>query len=208
MPKSTKIKGSKFKLPWKGPYKIHKTLNKNTIKLTILGDDEVERVNINKLKEYHSKNMATNIMVANVHVERCLSRYHRSRTSITIPKNLLTFVLKPRKLPWTYSIPKIENDEYFWTEEERSKSSERNARSGYKAKLLKRKSLNPTNYALREKGYKEGYLQPPNLDPTRKNKEAITKILKSPLNELWPIWRFKTLLSPEKLMELKKVKQQ
>jgi hypothetical protein len=49
MPKSIKIKGSKFKLPWKGPYKILKAFNNNTIKLTALGDDEVERININKL---------------------------------------------------------------------------------------------------------------------------------------------------------------
>jgi hypothetical protein len=46
MPKTTKIKGGKFKLPWKGPYKVHKTFNNNTIELTISGNDEVERVNI------------------------------------------------------------------------------------------------------------------------------------------------------------------
>jgi hypothetical protein len=50
--------------------------------------------------------------------------------------------------------------------------------SGYKTKLKKRKSSHPTNYALREKGYKKGYLQPPKLNPIRKNKEAITRILK------------------------------
>jgi hypothetical protein len=123
--------------------------------------------------------MATDIMVANVHVERCPNRYHRGRTSITVLKILFSLVPKPRKLPWTYSIPKIENDEYFWTKEERSRSSERLARSGYKAKLKKRKSLEPTNYALREKGYKEGYLQAPNLDPTRKNKWADQDIKES-----------------------------
>jgi len=48
MPKSTKIKGGKFKLPWKGPYKMHKVFNNNIVELTILGDGEVERVNINK----------------------------------------------------------------------------------------------------------------------------------------------------------------
>jgi hypothetical protein len=57
---------------------------------------------------------------------------------------------------------------------------------------------------LREKGYKESYLQQPNLDPTKKNREAITRILKSPLNELWSIWHLDTLLSPEELMKLKK----
>ncbi len=39
MPKSTKIKGGKFKLPLKGPYKMCKAFNNDTIKLTTLGDD-------------------------------------------------------------------------------------------------------------------------------------------------------------------------
>jgi hypothetical protein len=60
---------------------------------------------------------------------------------------------------------------------------------------------------LREKGHKEGYLQPLNLDPTRKNRKVITRILKSPLNELRPIWPLDTLSSLEELMELKKIKQ-
>jgi hypothetical protein len=60
---------------------------------------------------------------------------------------------------------------------------------------------------LREKGYKEGYLQLPKLNPTRKNREAITRILKDPLNELWLIRPLDTSLSHEKLIELKKIKQ-
>jgi hypothetical protein len=60
---------------------------------------------------------------------------------------------------------------------------------------------------LREKGYKEGYLQPPKLDTTRKNREAITRILKNTLNELWLIWPLDTLLSREKLVEWEKIKQ-
>jgi hypothetical protein len=47
MLKTTTIKGGIFKLPWKGPYKEHKTFNNNNVELIILGDDEVERVNIN-----------------------------------------------------------------------------------------------------------------------------------------------------------------
>jgi len=50
MPKTTKIKGGKFRLPWKGPYKVHKTCNNIIVELTSLGDDELERININKLK--------------------------------------------------------------------------------------------------------------------------------------------------------------
>jgi hypothetical protein len=79
--------------------------------------------------------------------------------------------------------------------------------SGYKIKLKKRKSLYPTNYALTKKGHKEGYLQPSNLDPTRKTIKVITRILKNPLNELRLIWPLDILLSPEKLVELKKIKQ-
>jgi hypothetical protein len=116
---------------------VRKTFSNNIIKLTILGDDDVEKININKLRIYHYKNVAADIMVANVHVERYPSRYHPGRTSIIISKNLSRLVPKPRRLPWTNSIPKIIDDEYFWTKKERSRSSERKARSsGYKATLF------------------------------------------------------------------------
>jgi hypothetical protein len=72
-----------------------------------------------------------------------------------------------------------------------------------KLNFKKRKSLYPTNYVLREKGHKKGYLQPFNLDPTRKNKEAITKILNNLLNELRLIWPLDILLNLEELVELK-----
>jgi hypothetical protein len=45
------------------------------VKLTIIGNDEVERVHIHKLKEYHSKSVVADIMVANVYVKRCFSRW-------------------------------------------------------------------------------------------------------------------------------------
>jgi hypothetical protein len=117
--KTTKIKGGKLKLTWKGPYKVHKTFNNNIIELTTLGDDEAEKVNINKLKEYHSKSVVTNLMVANVHVKRYPSRYHQSKTPTIVPKNSLKLVSKLRRLPWTDSITKIIDDEYFWIEVER-----------------------------------------------------------------------------------------
>jgi len=67
---------------------------------------------------------------------RVATRYHRSRTSTIVPKNSSRLLPKLRRLPWTNSIPKIVNDEYFWTEEERSRNSERKVRSnGYKVKL-------------------------------------------------------------------------
>jgi hypothetical protein len=37
-----------------------------------MGDDEVERININKLKEYHSKIVVVNVIVANAYVKRLL----------------------------------------------------------------------------------------------------------------------------------------
>ncbi len=136
MPKSTKIKGCKFKLLWKGCCKMRKTFNNNTIKLTTLSDDEVERVNINKLKEHHSKNVIADVMAANVHVERYPSKYYPGKTSTVVPKKISRLVPKPRRLPWTNPIPKIVDDDYFWTKEERSKSSEIKVRSsGYKTRL-------------------------------------------------------------------------
>ncbi len=115
MLKTINIKGGKFKLPQKGSYKMHKTFNNNTIKLITLGDDEVVRININKLKEYHSKSVVANIMATNVHVKRYPNGYYQGKTLIVVPKNSFMLVSKPRRLPWTYFILKIVDDEYFWT---------------------------------------------------------------------------------------------
>jgi hypothetical protein len=68
-------------------------------------------------------------MAANVYVERYLSRYHQNKSSTTKSKNLSRFVPKPTRLPWTYSITKIIEDEYFWVEEKKSKSNEGKTRS-------------------------------------------------------------------------------
>jgi hypothetical protein len=114
-------------------------------------------------------------------------------------------VPKSRKLPWTDSIPKIIDDEYFWVEEEKSRSNEGKARSSsYKAILKKEKLLYPTNYALRERSYNFFLLQPHKLDLTSKNRKDITMMLKTPLNELQLIWPLQTLLSPEEFIKLKK----
>ncbi len=98
---------------------MRKAFDNYTVKLIILGDDEVERLNINKLKKYHSKDVAVDVMLANVHVERYPSRYHQGRTSTIVPKKISRLVPKPRRLPWIDSIPKIVDDEYFWTKKER-----------------------------------------------------------------------------------------
>jgi len=144
MPKTTKIKGGKFRLPWKGPYKVHKTFNNNIVELTSLGDDEVEKVNINKLKKYNSKSVVVDVMVANVYIGRYLNQYRQNKYPTTKPKNSSKLVPKPRKLPWIDSIRKIIDDEYFWVEENKFKSNEGKARSSsYKAKLKKRKVIIP-----------------------------------------------------------------
>ncbi len=61
--------------------------------------------------------MVANVMAANVHVERYLSTYYWGRTSIVIPKKIFRLVSKPKRLPWIDSIPKIVDDEYFWTKQ-------------------------------------------------------------------------------------------
>ncbi len=52
MPKAMKIKGGKFRLLWKGPYKMQKVFNNNPVELSTLSNDDKEKVNINKLKDY------------------------------------------------------------------------------------------------------------------------------------------------------------
>jgi hypothetical protein len=63
-----------------------------------MGDDEVERVNINKLKEYHSKIVVVNVIVANAYVERYPNRYHQNKSLITKPTNSFRLVPKPKKI--------------------------------------------------------------------------------------------------------------
>jgi hypothetical protein len=78
MPKTIETKSGKFRLPWKGPYKVHNFFNNNIMALITLGDDEVERVNVNKLKQYHSKSVIANVMAANLLcVEKYPCKYHQ-----------------------------------------------------------------------------------------------------------------------------------
>jgi hypothetical protein len=61
MLKATKIKGGKFTLPLKGPF-IQKMFANNTVELSTISDEGVERININKLKVYHH-NPPTNVTI-------------------------------------------------------------------------------------------------------------------------------------------------
>jgi hypothetical protein len=109
----------------------------------------------------------------------------RTNLQLLSLRNSFRLVPKPRKLPWTNSIPKIIDDEYFWVEEEKSKNNEGKAiNNNYKAIFKKEKLLYPTNYTVRERSYKENLLQPHKLDLTKENKNVITRMLKTPLNEL------------------------
>jgi hypothetical protein len=44
MPKAVKTKGGNFTLPWKGPFKIQKMFDNNTMELSTISDEGVERV--------------------------------------------------------------------------------------------------------------------------------------------------------------------
>jgi hypothetical protein len=50
MPKTTIIKGGKFILPWKGPFKIQKTFDNNMVELSTINNEGAKTININKLK--------------------------------------------------------------------------------------------------------------------------------------------------------------
>jgi hypothetical protein len=69
MLKTTKIKGVKFTLPWKGLFKIQKMFDNNIMELLTISDEGVERVNINKLKAYHHDNPPTNVIIVVVIVD-------------------------------------------------------------------------------------------------------------------------------------------
>jgi hypothetical protein len=60
--KATKIKGGKFTLPWKGPFKIEKVFDNNTMELSTISDEGVKKVTINKLKVYFH-NPPTNVII-------------------------------------------------------------------------------------------------------------------------------------------------
>jgi hypothetical protein len=69
MPKATKIKGGKFTLPWKGPFKTQFFFYNNTMELSTINDEGVEIVNINKQKTYHHDNPPTNVIITNITID-------------------------------------------------------------------------------------------------------------------------------------------
>jgi hypothetical protein len=67
MPKDENIKSGKFRMPWEGPYKVEEVYNKNIIKLLILSNEKVEKINVNKLKFYNIVELS-NVMMTMIHV--------------------------------------------------------------------------------------------------------------------------------------------
>jgi hypothetical protein len=101
MLKVTKIKKGKFRLPWQGSYKVQKIFDNNIVELSTMGNDDVERVNINKLKEYHHNFPPTNIMVTIVTIEMYLEEKSKTKKrKETNPRNPPCYVSKPENLAW------------------------------------------------------------------------------------------------------------
>jgi hypothetical protein len=93
MPKATKIKGGKFRLLWKGPYKVQFFFNNNTVKLSTLSNDDMEKVNINKLKEYQHSDT--------YHYDKCSYYTKEAKSRWDSYRNA-----KLKILPWTDSKPR------------------------------------------------------------------------------------------------------
>ncbi len=93
MLKTTKIKGGKFTIPSKGPFKIQKMFANNTMELSTINDERVEKIDINKLKVYHH-NPPTNVIIVDVIVDTKpnskIGGRHRKTTKLNFPPKLHT----------------------------------------------------------------------------------------------------------------------
>jgi hypothetical protein len=102
------------------------------VQLTTIGDDEMERVNINKLKRCHCVNTPITIMIAVIiiyikHKSKVRNRYPRECVK---PNNLPWSNSKSKKLPWSIHKPKVQiNGEIKWIEDEKSKFHQEKLRS-------------------------------------------------------------------------------
>jgi len=50
-------------MPWEGPYKLGEVYNNNIIKLLILSNEKVDKVNVNKLKFYNIAKLLRVMMI-------------------------------------------------------------------------------------------------------------------------------------------------
>ncbi len=107
MPKATKIKGGKFRLLWKGPYKVQIFFNNNMVKLSTLSNDDREKVNINKLKEYQHNDTPIIIMTNVVTIQKkSKSRWDSYRNG--------NCNAKLKKLPWTLTRSQVSSQAQGW----------------------------------------------------------------------------------------------
>jgi hypothetical protein len=90
MPKPTKIKGHKFRLAWKRPFKIQKMFNNNIMESSTISNDDIENININKLKEYHHDNtlIVVMIIIIIVNIKHINKPKNRNENNFK-PKNML-----------------------------------------------------------------------------------------------------------------------
>jgi hypothetical protein len=106
--KATKIKCRKFRLLWKGPYKVQKIFNNNVVKLSTLSNDDMEKVIINKLKEYQHNNtpivIMTNVVTVQKKYKLKWDSHHNANHNVKL-KGLPSIDSKPRPnkhaLLWT-----------------------------------------------------------------------------------------------------------
>ncbi len=160
----TKIKGGKFTLPWKGPFKIQKMFDNNTIELSTMSNEGAKRVNINKLKVYHHNNPPTNVITMIVTIDtrpsgKIKSR-HKKKTKPNFPPKLHT---KPKNLPWPDPKPRktFNEDDIEWIEEEDSRNGiprmSKNVRArkySYKRSKKRTIPLYSRNYVNEKEGNK------------------------------------------------------
>jgi hypothetical protein len=72
----------------------------NSVELSTISDEGVERVNINKLKLYHHSNPPTNLIILVVTIDirpsGKITNRHKKETKLNFPPNLYT---KPKNPP-------------------------------------------------------------------------------------------------------------
>jgi hypothetical protein len=212
MPKASKIKGSKFTLPWKSHFKIQNMFDNNTMELTI-SDEGVKIVNINKLKVYHH-NPPTSVIIADVIVDTRpsskIGNRHRKRTKLNFPPKLHT---KPKNLPWIDPKPRktFNENDIEWIGEEDSRSCIRrmfkNVRTRkfcYEGGKKGTISLYSRNHVKEEKADKNRKV---GLEPKlARAKKPTHYMLNMPMNEPRHVWPLEQLLCPQELAKLKGIK--
>ncbi len=114
----------------------------NSIELSTISDEEVEKVNINKLNAYHHDNPPIDLIITIIAVDTRpswkIKNRHRKRSKLNFPPNLHT---KSKNLPWINPKPRgtLNENDIEWIEKKDSRSGilrmskiERPKKSSYK----------------------------------------------------------------------------